>query len=265
MEFWKIFKTPYMDAADDFGGGESLNADDADEGQEKDVDSQEGAGEADDDSQTNERPDTKAKQDRDTNEQFKAARLKAEREKQRIIEEREQDARDAGYSSYAEMQAYIKSEKARLERERMIAKGIDPDAVNELISNHPVVKQAQEITLKSRIATEKAAISSKPFFKELEHDIDRILAVNPSLPVEAVYSYVRGEKLDELLSKSNSDATKRAIADIHDKKSRGLTDSGDSGGSDDAVELTPEGKRMAEAFGNDPKEIAKYVKKQIRR
>lgn len=258
MEFWKIFKTPYMDTADDFGGGESLNADDADEGQEEDVDLEKGTGE--DDSETNQKP----KQDRDTNEQFKAARVKAEQEKQHIIDEREQDAKDAGYESYAEMQAYIKAERARREREHYVSQGIDPDAVNELIGNHPIVKQAQEITLKSKIATEKAAISSKPFYKELEADIDKILAVNPNLPVEAVYSYVRGEKLDELLSKSTSDAAKRTIADIHDKKSRGLSDSGDSGG-EDAVELTAEGKRMAAAFGNDPKEIAKYVKKQIRR
>lgn len=249
-----MFKTPFMAAPDD-GGGESLD----DEGQEKDVDSQDGEGDAgeDNDSETNQKP---PKQDRDTNEQFKAARVAAEQQSRAMRERQDAFAKKFGWNSFEELEQAERQREAEAERKAYQAKGIDPDAINELISNHPVVKQAQELTARSKITTEKSAIADKPFFKELEPEIDKILQVNPSLPVSAVYNYVRGEKLDEMIHKSSSDATKRTIADIFDKKKRGLTDAGDS--SDGAVDLTPEGKRMTEAFGNDPKEIAKYVKKK---
>jgi hypothetical protein len=256
---FNYFKSPYMDAEDDFGGSnESLES----EGHEENVDLKDGEkGTGEVDSQTNEKP----KQDRDTNEQFKAARVAAEQQAKALQAKQDTFAKKYGYDSFEEMEQAQAEQEAEEQRQAYQAKGIDPDAVNELIESHPVFKQAQEITLKSRIATEKAAIATKPYFKELEADIDNILKVNPNLPVSAVYSYVRGEKLDELLAKSSSDATKRTIADIHDKKSRGLSDSSSEGTNEDSYELTPEGQKMAAAFGNDPKEIAKYVKKQIRR
>jgi hypothetical protein len=265
MTYFNLFKTPYMDIADDFGGGsdESLNTN-VDEGQEgKNVDLDgEGTGEVD--SQANEKP----KQDRDTNEQFKAARVAAEKEAQALKGKQDTFAKKFGYSSFEEMeQAEAEREAKEAEeqqRQYYQSKGIDPEAVNQLIDEHPMVKQAKEITAKTRIATEKAALASKPFFAECEADVDKILAINPDLPVELIFNNVRGQKLDELLAKSDSNAVKRTIADIHDRKSRGLTSSSDSE-PEPEVELSAEGKKMAAAFGNDPKEIAKYVKKQIKK
>jgi hypothetical protein len=256
MKFFELYKTPLYDAADDLGGGESL----IDEGHEEDVDLKDGEGTGEADSETNQKP----KQDRDTNEQFKAARVAAENEKQRLIDEREQDAKDAGFESYAEMQTYIKQRKEEAERKAYTDAGIDPDMLNQAINNHPAIRQAQDITNKARIDSEIASLQGKSFFKELEPEIRRTLEVNPSLNAVDVYSYIKGVKADELLVNAKTMAEKRTTANIAERKSRGLTDTAD-GNLDTDVELTAEGMEMAQAFGNDPKKIATHVKNSKRR
>jgi hypothetical protein len=237
---------------------ESLETEQVSEGHEESVDLD-----------TNDIPETetgvtpepaKPEQSKEENARFAAARREAEKEKQRIIEEREQDARDAGFNSYAEMQAYIRQQKIEAQRQAYRNAGIDPDLLEQAISNHPAVKQAALVAARAKIDSELSKLKDKPFYKELEPEIKKTLEVDPNLDPEAVYTYIRGIKADTLANNAKSQAEKRTIANIADRKSRGLTDTTEKG-SDDDVELSEEGLEMARAFGVDPKKVKSHIKK----
>lgn len=247
MKFFEIFKTPYMNADDglDLGGsGESL---DVDEGQGDVVDSDgEGSGEVN--SQTNEKP----KQDRDTNEQFKAARVAAERE-MRALEERQNNfARMYGYNSFEEMeyaaqlQQYTNQGYSDAEAERL--------ARLEVIEQRAMLRENN-----ARIAEEKAALKTKKYFSELEPDIDKVLAVNPSLNVESVYKYIRGEKMEELLAKETAATKQKTLNNINSKQH--LNTEGDGAGDTDSVNIPAETLQMYLDMGMNKKDAVAHYKK----
>ena len=159
------------------------------------------------------------------------------------------------------MEAAQRRQEIEAQRERQREAGIDPDALDQAINNHPAVKKAAEVANMARLDSEFAQVKDKPFYKELEPDIKRTLAANPSLRVADVYNYIRGVKADELFKSAKSIAEKRAVANISDRKGRGLTDTTDNN-LDDSYEMSNEGLEMARAFGNDPKKVAKRIKKR---
>lgn len=132
--------------------------------------------------------------------------------------------------------------------------------------------QALETELKStkRLTTlekEKEPFKEKLYFKELEPEIDQLIAENAQkgidISVEATYFYLRGQKLEELMSKETEKTVKSTVANIHDRARRGVVTQDSSHGDDlDTSEVDVE---MAKAFGTDPKKIASYVKKQTKR
>jgi hypothetical protein len=109
------------------------------------------------------------------------------------------------------------------------------------------------------IVKQKAELKDKPFFKELEADIDKMIAAAPGVDVKTAYNYLRGERFDELIEQTKKNTKKSTIADLHDQAKRGITSS--SEGQGDEIDTTDIDINMARAFGNDPKDIAKYVKK----
>lgn len=113
------------------------------------------------------------------------------------------------------------------------------------------------------ILSQKAELKDKPFFKELEADIDLMVKKAPGVDVKTAYNYLKGERFDELLEQAKKNTQKSTIADLHDKAKRGITSSSESIGDD--VDTSDIDVSMANAFGNDPKKIAKYVKNQTRR
>ncbi|HOM97738.1 MAG TPA: hypothetical protein PLY41_05500 [Acetomicrobium sp.] len=242
---FKIFKTPYMNADDgvDLGGGESLN----NEGQGEDVDSHgEGAGEVD--SQTNEKP----KQDRDTNEQFKAARIAAERETRALSDRQNRFAKMYGYNTFEELE-----QAAQLQQ--YTNQGYSP-AEAELIARLDNLEQRlMENVNKARITEEKAALKEQRYFKELEPEIDKVLSVNPNLNVEAVYKYIRGEKLDELLAKETAAAKQKTLNQIGSKQHLGTE--GDGEGDVDSVNVPAETLQMYMDMGMSKKDAVAHYKK----
>ena len=200
--------------------------------------------------------------------------------------EQEVQRRDAfvkrlGYESFAELE----QAQAQRELEEQAASvadqnpGMTQETALRLIQLEQREKERekkdQEATINNVRFQQRESLKNDSFFAEIDPLVQATLK-QPNMenqPYDVVYNYICGrpeyrtrsiadnaKKLDE----AQKLAEKRTIANIHDKKSRGISDSSD-GELDNEVELTPEGKRMAAAFGNDPKEIAKYVKKQIRR
>jgi hypothetical protein len=71
---------------------------------------------------------------------------------------------------------------------------------------------------------------------------------------------MRGMKSDELDKQLTSHVQKKTLADVQDRSRRRLSGSDGGGEATDTSILTNEGREMANAFGVDPRAIAKYVK-----
>jgi len=98
----------------------------------------------------------------------------------------------------------------------------------------------------------------------LESEVDAIVNANPDADFENMYYWLKGKKGKELDAKMAKNVEKRTIANLHDRSRRKSIRRSDGGSSDN---LTPssvldrDSIDMAIAFGNDPREIAKYVRK----
>jgi hypothetical protein len=126
------------------------------------------------------------------------------------------------------------------------------------IEQRDVSRERQTVLL-----SQKTELKDKPFFKELEADIDKMIAAAPGVDVKTAYNYLRGERFDELLKQAKDNTKKSTIADLHDKAKRGITSSSEGLGED--VDTSDVDVSMARAFGNDPKEIAKYKNQALKR
>lgn len=154
--------------------------------------------------------------------------------------------------------------------------------LQELLTGNPgmteavarrLLKQEQEIkAIKQRdsqrdfdtvVVKQKAELKDKPFFNELEADIDKMIAAAPGVDVKTAYNYLRGERFEDLVEQAKKSAKKSTIADLHDKAKRGITSSSEGVGED--IDIADVDVNMARAFGNDPKDIAKYKKQALKR
>lgn len=127
--------------------------------------------------------------------------------------------------------------------------GRDPLEIDEAVKNHPTVK-----------AAEKKALESKPYFKDLEAEIDEFVEVNPEWSYEQAYTYYRGLKLDELLKTELDMKEKRTVANIQDRGKKQV----DTGKTETKPEnsLSKSQIALAKEFGVPLSEVAKRVKKE---
>lgn len=71
----------------------------------------------------------------------------------------------------------------------------------------------------SRNAMLKAELKDKPFFAELEPEIDRLISINPAVDAKTAYYFLRGsDRFDSLLEKARKDAEAKVMADIAAKR-----------------------------------------------
>ena len=192
-----------------------------------------------DDGVKSEVADPKPAQTKEDNAAWKRARLAEEK-----TAKAEARAKKLGYSSFDEMEA----ELDRREQEELYQQaGIqDPKVIDQILSNHPLMQQAQKQLIKSRIIEEKAALKDQKYFKDLEADIDATLAVNPNLSVKDVFVFIRGEKMEELVAKETKSAATKAVDD-HLRQSKRATEPSDSPASEDKqIDFTAAEKEWAE-------------------
>jgi hypothetical protein len=166
----------------------------------------------------------------------------------------------------AEVIKYLKDQKESQEIEKYAYE----NNVSEEQARHEVEKEKRiksienELYMTKRqtqVQEQKASLKDKPFFSELEKDIDDIISKDPKIDVTVAYNYLRGEKLEELLAKSSKKAEKRTIANIQDRAKRGVV-KGSEGQGDNTAGMTEKGKKFASFLGLDVKEVAKHVAKR---
>ncbi|MFW9968628.1 MAG: hypothetical protein ACFFDF_00410 [Candidatus Odinarchaeota archaeon] len=210
-------------------------------------------------------------QDAETNAKFADVRRKTEQEtRDKLISEMYGESHNI--HTYADYQKALEKQKEDEEVKQYASNNYmtEDQARKELERDKEIQSLRQEVNktkFMSTIDEQKKALKDKPFFSELESDIDNLIkdTINSgqSVDVETAYKYLCGEKLPELLENAKTNASKSTIADIQDVRRRGGVVKSD-GGADD-VDISDVDLNMAKAFGNDPKEIAKYVAKQKRR
>jgi len=176
----------------------------------------------------------------------------------------ERAARVSGFDKVEDYLAEVERVERENEAQRYQEAANDPEKLKQLIEENPAIKEAKRIQFENQIAKQKEAFKEKRFFKQLEPEIDNLLRTIPNVDVRTVYNYLVGEKLDELLEKEKQNVKKSTIADIADKSKRSAGNVSSDGGVDD-VDISNIDIDMARAFGNDPKEIAKYKKQHMKR
>ena len=217
----------------------------------------------------------KSKQSPENNAQFKKMRLKAEQEiKNELAAERAKlDADKKEIESFRQQQQMNQIENKYLGEvtEAAIEKlAYDENITEEFAKKHLLNEAKSKAALEintyqvraSQYQTQKETLRSKPYFKELEKDIDTMISQNNSIDVNTAYNYLRGVKLDELIANTKSNAEKRTLANVQDSSKRRSVPSGASGnaGLDVGKILSKDDIEMAIAFGNDPRTIAKKVR-----
>lgn len=210
---------------------------------------------------------------------YKKMRLKAEEEARKKIES--EMATEKERISAMKIAMEQKLSESRILDEYMNPKKIyeyaDAEGVSEEMASKMLRYEAEKLinAEKSKVSenfnklqSTKKELQKDKYFHLLENEVDSIVLQNPDIDYKAVYYYQRGLKADELEKELSSKVEKRTIANIHDRARRKSV-GGSDGGSDESVSpatyLTKNGMEMSNAFGNDPRDIAKYVKQNTKK
>lgn len=199
-------------------------------------------------------------------------------EYEKEVQRMETFAKGRGYQSFSELEEAQKQLELEQEAEKVADQnpGMTTETAKRLIELERKDKEREAETQRNKITsirtTQRDSLKSDPLFNEIDALVEATL-LQPTMTNETyenVYNYIAGtpqfrSRIVAENSKKLEDerklTEKRVIANIHDKKSRGISDSSDSVADDEIIEMTAAEKKMSMAFGNDPNEIAKYVKK----
>jgi len=186
-------------------------------------------------------------------------------------------ARVEGFNTVDEYLAELGNrEKVKLAEKIEEAAG-DPDAINEIIKNHPIVLATQEkdrsLSERERkldFASKKDELRNQKFFKELEPELDQVLERSPGVEPMTVYKFLLGEytmsgKLDELIKTTKQTTEKKVIADIHDKERRSAPTGGNTDEGADVIQPSGFTKKIADIFGVSALEVAKMSHEKMKR
>lgn len=197
-----------------------------------------------------------------------AARLNKERQKieQQYNSTLQRAAKIQGFDSVEAYLAAVEQAEAEAEQEeqeRLYAEN-PTEAIRAAVQRELNATQERERAYQ----TQKAALKDKPFFNELETEIDRIyqdgLKNGNVLDLNTLYSFAFGSRGPELIEQVRKNASQSALAQVQDRARRGVVGQ-DSNHNDDDIDMSDVDLEMASAFGNDPKEIAKYKHQQTKR
>jgi len=181
-------------------------------------------------------------------------------------------ARAEGFNTVDEYLAELsKREKATLAEKIEEAAG-DPEKIDEIVKNHPVVKQTQEE--RQKLEDEKSArkreeaideLKKDKFFNDLEPQFTELAEANPTVAPDLLYKIVRSDyltadKINELITKEKASAEKKVMADVHDKERRAAPTGGDTNDSDtELVRPTSTMSEISKAFGVSANKVAQRV------
>jgi len=164
----------------------------------------------------------------------------------------------------------IEQQKNEL-KQKLTDEGYDADAITQAIDNHPAIKAAEkllsEYTRQIEVEKQKESIKNERFYKAVEKDVDELMKSNSNIDAKTAYRFIVGGQVDRLLEEEKKSTAKETLAEIQDKQKRGsplVSDSSIAETVDPARILDKEGLALSQAFGNDPKKIAQYVKTQTK-
>lgn len=235
--------------------------------------------------------------------QLRREREHTARLERELQERQEAEAKQSAEKAQADQKAAIEQEwNAVLGRaEQLKAAGYGEEYVNDFVESRraTIVSRLEIQDLKQKLEQsqkqaelanqrEQGARAVKYFFGEInelrkeygdlvpdtkgiKEDVDGYFQYVKLLPPEMIDRIARGYSpsdafktvnYSKLASHEKSMAQKRTLANVSDRLKRGIT-SGSEG--ETAASGVAVNREMAEAFGTDPKNIAKYVKKHSRR
>ncbi|MDD4890906.1 MAG: hypothetical protein PHU85_13375 [Phycisphaerae bacterium] len=142
------------------------------------------------------------------------------------------------------------------------ANGLTDELARDLLETktelHTIRYQSKQSQRQAAIAKQKADMRSEPFFKELEADVDDLVAGDPNLDFKTAFIYLRGERVPQLLKQKETATEQRVISDVRKRaktKVGSQTTSGDTTGG-----LSQRQIQLAKQFGIPLDELAKRVK-----
>ncbi|MCX8129771.1 MAG: hypothetical protein N3I35_06695 [Clostridia bacterium] len=211
---FNIFKQPYLENDDGVNMGGSVGATDAQvadvQNNDSGVEAQTDTGASDTNIGSDRVADHKPVQSDEDNAKYAAARREAETQARQLKERQDNFARQYGYESFEEME-YAQQIKTYTDQ------GVDPVVAEMKIEQDRIKNQLAMQGHQARIVNEKSMLSNQKFFKDLEPLIDATLTANPTLPVKAVFDFIKGQKMDELLAKESKAAAQRQLNNINNK------------------------------------------------
>jgi hypothetical protein len=167
---------------------------------------------------------------------------KAFQEMRHRIEAADSFAKSRGFESFEEMEAYA-------QQQDLIDQGIDPATAQLQVQLNQIQQQMQQSSNMARIQQDKAKLQGQKYFKDLESDIDRMLAANPALDVGLTFEFLKGKKMEELIAKEAKAAQQRTLNNMNSKSH--IKPDGKST-DNDFIDVDPEEFRIAKAL--NPKE-----------
>lgn len=196
-----------------------------------------------------------------------AARLAKERQKieQQHTATLQRVAKASGFPDVESYLAAVESaeKEAEAEAQAKLYQENPTEAIEKAVERKLAARDEQQRVYQQKMAE----LEKKPFFADLKADITGIyndsFKNGQTLDLDTVYNFVLGQRAPELIEKAQKAASQSTIAQVQDRAKRGLV-SNDSSHADD-IDVSEIDVEMANAFGNDPKEVAKYVKQQTKR
>ena len=190
-------------------------------------------------------------------------RIEAEKaELERLHYEREAQQAEQRVMSNLLTEENIEAKEYELGVNRDVAiKLIQSEAQSLIHDERNKVKSVFEANQK-----QKESLKSAKYFNELEKEAEDLMRKTPGIDFHTAFHHLRSMKLDDLEKKSNKNAEKKTLADVQDRARRKPLTS--DGGSDEHVNpssiLSNEEMEMTMAMGNNPKNIAKYLKNNLK-
>lgn len=130
----------------------------------------------------------------------------------------------------------------------------DPNKINEIVENHPIVRQTKEERRRLEHEKIKSELRKDKFFPELESQFDALTEQNPSTPPDLIYKilrndYLTADKINEIISKEREAAATKVINDVHDKERRSIPKGGDDSDGKETVVPSELTKKLAGMLG----------------
>lgn len=155
--------------------------------------------------------------------------------------------------------------KAQLEaqvKQYAEANGLTDELARDLLETKTQLQtiryQSQQSQRQAAIAKQKAELRAEPFFKELEADVDDLVAGDSNLDFRTAFIYLRGERVPQLLKKQDAATEQRVIGDVRKRAKTKVASQTTSG--ETTAGLSESNRRWAKIFGIPESELAKRVK-----